>query len=154
MTLKPGSPLPALSLPATGGKSISLHSFKGRKLVVYFYPRDNTPGCTQQGQTFSALYKEFQKAGADIVGVSRDGVRTHEAFSARFGFPFPLLADLEQKACRDFGVIKEKSMYGRKYLGIERSTFLFGADGKLKREWRAVKLNGHVEEVLEAVKSL
>lgn len=146
-----GDKIPDLTLAATGGREIALKSFKGRPLVVYFYPKDNTPGCTQEGQDFRDLYPEFQAAGAEIVGISRDSVRSHENFAAKFGFPFPLLADVEQKACEAFDVIREKSLYGRKYLGIDRSTFLFNAKGVLKREWRGVKIKGHAAEVLAAL---
>jgi peroxiredoxin Q/BCP len=151
MAFTVGDKIPDLTLAATGAREISLKSFKGRPLVVYFYPKDNTPGCTQEGQDFRDLYPEFQAAGAEIVGISRDSVRSHENFAAKFGFPFPLLADVEQKACEAFDVIREKSLYGRKYLGIDRSTFLFNAKGVLKREWRGVKIKGHAAEVLAAL---
>jgi thioredoxin-dependent peroxiredoxin len=142
------------SLPATGERELKLFDFKGKPLVVYFYPRDNTPGCTRQGQEFRDLYPEFQKAGCEIVGVSRDSLASHEKFAAKQEFPFPLLADVEEKLCREFDVIKEKNMYGKKVMGIERSTFLFGTDGKLVREWRKVRVPGHVDQVLEAVREL
>ncbi len=146
--------LPDLSLPATGGKDVALKSYKGKKLVVYFYPKDNTPGCTQEGQDFRDQYKAFVKAGAEIVGISKDSVRSHENFKAKFSFPFDLLADTDGVACKAFDVIKEKSMYGKKYLGVERSTFLFDPKGQLAREWRGVKVKGHADEVLEAVKAI
>ncbi len=146
--------LPDLSLPATGGKDIALKSYKGKKLVVYFYPKDNTPGCTQEGQDFRDQYKAFVKAGAEIVGISKDSVRSHENFKTKFSFPFDLLADTEGAACKAFDVIKEKSMYGKKYMGVERSTFLFDPKGHLAREWRGVKVKGHADEVLEAVKAI
>ena len=152
--MKPGDKLPDLTLPATGGKDITLGSYKGKKLVVYFYPKDNTPGCTQEGQDFRDQYPAFIKAGAEIVGVSKDSVRSHENFAAKFKFPFTLLADVDEKACKAFDVIKEKSMYGKKYMGVERSTFLFDGKGRLAREWRGVKVKGHADEVLEAVKAL
>lgn len=152
--MKPGDKIPDLTLAASGGKDISLRSLKGKSLVVYFYPKDNTPGCTQEGQDFRDLYKEFQKAGCEILGVSKDSVRSHENFIAKFNFPFALLADTEEAACQAFDVIKEKSMYGKKYLGVERSTFLFDAKGVLKQEWRGVKVKGHAAEVLEAAKAL
>jgi peroxiredoxin Q/BCP len=152
--MKPGDKLPDLTLPATGGKDIALGLYKGKKLVVYFYPKDNTPGCTQEGQDFRDQYPAFVKAGAEIVGVSKDSVRSHENFAAKFKFPFTLLSDAEEKACKAFDVIKEKSMYGRKYMGVERSTFLFDGKGRLAREWRGVKVKGHADEVLEAVKAL
>ncbi|HZP11328.1 MAG TPA: peroxiredoxin [Nevskiaceae bacterium] len=146
--------LPDVSLPATGGKDIALKSYKGKALVVYFYPKDNTPGCTQEGQDFRDQYKAFVKAGADIVGISKDSVRSHENFKSKFSFPFDLLADTEGVACKAFDVIKEKSMYGKKYMGVERSTFLFDPKGQLVREWRGVKVKGHADEVLEAVKAI
>ncbi len=142
------------TLPATGDRELSLADLGGQALVVYFYPRDNTPGCTRQGETFRDLYDQFQSAGCEIVGISRDKVTSHEKFAAKHEFPFPLLADTEEKLCREFDVIKEKNMYGKKVMGIERSTFLFDADGKLVREWRKVRVPGHVEEVLEAVQGL
>ena len=143
-----------IRLPATGGKERSLGDFGGQALVVYFYPRDNTPGCTRQGQGFRDLYDQFKAANCEIVGVSRDSLASHEKFSAKESFPFPLLADTEEALCRAFDVIKEKNMYGKKVMGIERSTFLFGADGQLAQEWRKVKVPGHVEAVLEAVENL
>lgn len=152
--MKAGDKLPDLTLPATGGKDLALKAYKGKKLVVYFYPKDNTPGCTQEGQDFRDHYAAFTKAGAQILGISKDSVRSHENFKAKFGFPFPLLSDPEGAACKAFDVIKQKSLYGRKYLGVERSTFLFDASGKLAREWRGVKVKGHAEEVLEAVKAI
>lgn len=154
MTLKIGDPLPKLKLPAQGDKEIALSDFQGKKLVVYFYPKDNTPGCTLEGQDFTRLYPEFTASGADIVGISKDDVASHEKFAAKFDFPFMLLADTEELACQAFDVIKEKNMYGRKYLGIERSTFVFDADGVLQKEWRKVKVKGHAQAVLEAVQAL
>ena len=154
MSIKPGGKLPEFKLPANGGREVSLKDYKGKKLVVYFYPRDNTPGCTLEGQEFTALYKEFTKAGADIVGVSKDSVKSHDNFCAKFGFPYTLLSDADGKLCDAFGAIVEKSMYGKKYMGIERSTFLVDAKGVLRQEWRKVKVNGHAEAVLAAVKAL
>ncbi len=154
MTLEAGDKAPDLKLPASGGKEINLRDYKGRVLVVYFYPKDNTPGCTQEGQDFRDLYKDFQKAGADIVGVSKDSLRSHENFIEKFKFPFPLIADTEQELCDAFGVIVEKSMYGKKYIGIDRSTWLFDKKGVLKKSWRGVKVKGHADEVLSAVQSL
>jgi peroxiredoxin Q/BCP len=152
--MKIGSKLPKLKLPATGGKDIGLADFKGKALVVYFYPKDNTPGCTQEGIDFRDLYKDFQKAGAEIVGISRDSVRSHDNFAAKYKFPFPLLSDGDEAACKAFDAIREKSLYGRKYMGVDRSTFLFDRDGVLKREWRSVKVKEHAAEVLAAVKAL
>ncbi|AKS41292.1 peroxiredoxin Q/BCP [Wenzhouxiangella marina] len=142
------------TLPATGDRELKLADFKGQALVVYFYPRDNTPGCTKQGQGFRDHYEEFQALGCEIVGVSRDTLASHERFAAKQEFPFPLLADTEEKLCNEFDVIKEKNMYGKKVMGIERSTFLFDARGKLVQEWRKVRVPGHVEAVLEAVREL
>ncbi|MGK7295665.1 MAG: peroxiredoxin [Candidatus Wenzhouxiangella sp. M2_3B_020] len=142
------------SLPATGGSERSLQDFRGAPLVVYFYPRDNTPGCTKEGQAFRDLYDEFRKAGAEIVGVSRDSLKTHENFKSKQDFPFELISDADEELCTQFDVIKEKNMYGKKVMGIERSTFLLDADGRIAREWRKVKVPGHAEEVLEAVREL
>jgi thioredoxin-dependent peroxiredoxin len=152
--MKIGSKIPKLKLPATGSQDIDLAGFKGKPLVVYFYPKDNTPGCTQEGIDFRDLYKDFKKAGAEIVGISRDSVRSHENFAAKYKFPFALLSDADEAACKAFDTIKEKSLYGRKYLGVDRSTFLFDADGVLKQEWRSVKVKEHAAEVLAAVKAL
>ena len=152
--MKIGSKIPKLKLPATGGQDIDLSSFKGKALVVYFYPKDNTPGCTQEGIDFRDLHKDFRKAGAEIVGISRDSVRSHENFAAKYKFPFALLSDGDEAACKAFDAIREKSLYGRKYMGIDRSTFLFDAAGVLRREWRGVKVKEHAAEVLAAVKAL
>ena len=141
-------------LPATGERSLNLADFKGQPVVVYFYPRDNTPGCTKQGQGFRDHYAAFQAQGCEIIGVSRDTVASHEKFAAKQEFPFPLLADTDEKLCNEFDVIKEKNMYGKKVMGIERSTFLFDSKGKLVQEWRKVRVPGHVEKVLEAVEAL
>ena len=137
----------------TGGE-FKLSAQKGRSVVVYFYPRDNTPGCTTEGAQFRDLHKQFEKAGAVVVGVSRDSVKSHEGFKSRMSFPFELLSDADETLCSRFGVMKMKNMYGKKVRGIERSTFLFGPDGKLVREWRGVKVPGHADEVLAAVKAL
>lgn len=149
-----GKKVPAFKLPATGDRSLGLADFKGRTLVLYFYPKDDTPGCTTEGQGFRDHYEAFRKAGAEIVGVSRDSVSSHEKFKDKYAFPFDLLSDAEEKLCTIFDVIKEKNMYGRKVKGIERSTFLIDGQGVLRAEWRKVKVPGHVEEVLEAVKAL
>ena len=153
-TVSLGKKVPDFSLAATGGKPWKLSAAAGRKLVVYFYPKDNTSGCTQEGIDFRDLHAQFRKAGADIVGVSPDSLASHEKFKAKYEFPFELLADTEKKACALFDVIKEKSMYGKKYMGIERSTFLIDAKGVLRQEWRKVKVDGHVEEVLAAARGL
>ena len=145
---------PNFKLPATGDKTLSLADFKGKNLVIYFYPKDNTPGCTTEGQDFRDHYKQFQKHNTEILGVSRDSLRTHENFRKKHEFPFDLLSDADEEMCKAFDVIKLKKLYGREYMGIERSTFLIDSQGKLKQEWRKVKVKGHVEEVLEAVKAL
>ena len=152
--MKTGDKLPDLTLPATGGKDVPLKDYKGKTLVVYFYPKDNTPGCTQEGIDLRDLYKDFVKAGAEVVGVSRDSVRSHENFAAKYKFQFPLLSDGDEAACKAFDAIREKSLYGRKYMGVDGSTFLFDKSGKLAREWRSVKVKGHAEEVLEVAKGL
>lgn len=149
-----GKKVANFSLPATGDRILSLQDFSGTILVLYFYPKDNTPGCTLEGQEFRDAYKKFQRDGADIVGVSRDSIKTHENFQARQEFPFALLSDADELLCRQFEVIREKSLYGRKFMGIERSTFLIDAGGVLRQEWRKVRVKGHVDEVLQAVKSL
>jgi peroxiredoxin Q/BCP len=142
------------TLPASGDKMLSLDDFRGTHLVLYFYPKDHTPGCTREGQDFRDAYEAFRKAGADILGVSRDSVRTHENFCTKQSFPFDLLSDADEKLCKQFGVIKEKKLYGRKFMGIERSTFLIDSSGVLRQEWRKVKVPGHVEAVLSVVQSL
>ncbi len=149
-----GKKVPDVRLPATGEQELALSDFKGRNLVLYFYPKDSTPGCTTEGQAFRDLYPEFEKANTVVLGVSRDGVKSHENFKAKQGFPFELLSDKEEQLCRTFDVIKEKNMYGRKVLGIERSTFLIDAKGVLRAEWRKVKVDGHADAVLEAARAL
>ena len=142
------------SLPATGGTTFRLSESKARLLVIYFYPKDNTPGCTTEGLNFRDLYPEFRKAGCDIVGISRDSLKSHENFKARMGFPFDLLSDEDEKVCNLFGVIKMKNMYGKQVRGIERSTFVLDANRVLRREWRGVKVPGHVQEVLDFAKAV
>ncbi|MGB5102645.1 MAG: peroxiredoxin [Steroidobacteraceae bacterium] len=149
-----GSRVPEFTLASTSGKPWKPAHAAGRKLVVYFYPRDNTSGCTREGIAFRDLYAEFRKAKTEIVGVSPDTLASHGKFKAKFEFPFELLADVDEVACKVFDVIKEKSMYGRKYLGVERSTFLLDAKGVLRQEWRKVKVDGHAEEVLAAAREL
>lgn len=152
--LQEGMPAPPFTLPAADGSEISLASFKGRKQVVlYFYPKDNTPGCTAQACSFRDHLAEIEAHGAVVLGVSRDSVRSHERFIAKFGLPFHLLADEGGNVCTRYGVLKEKNMYGRKVVGIERSTFLIGKDGKIKRIFRKVKVDGHTDEVLAALGS-
>jgi len=147
-------PAPDLELPATGGKTFRLSGAKGSPLVLYFYPKDNTPGCTTEGQHFRDLYVEFQKLKCEIYGVSRDSIKSHQNFKAKMKFPFDLLSDSEETACKLYGVIKMKNMYGRKVRGIERSTFAIDGRGVVRREWRGVKVPGHVQEVLAFVKTL
>lgn len=153
-SMTPGKKVPDFSLPATGDQEISLKQLKGKNVVVYFYPKDSTPGCTTEGQDFRDHYEAFQQLNTEILGVSRDGIKSHENFKAKQAFPFELLSDKEETLCQLFDVIKEKNMYGRKVMGIERSTFLIDAKGVLRQEWRKVKVKGHVEEVLEAVQTL
>ena len=146
--------VPALKLPATGDQTIDLKSLRGKNVVLYFYPKDSTPGCTTEGQDFAANYAKFKRSNTIVLGISRDSVASHEKFRAKYNFPFDLLSDADEKACSIFDVIKEKNMYGRKVMGIERSTFLIDVKGKLVREWRKVKVKGHVDEVLAASKDL
>jgi peroxiredoxin Q/BCP len=149
-----GKPVPDFKLDATGGQQISLHSLRGRNVILYFDPRDDTPGCTMEGCAFRDWFHVFAKLGAVILGVSRDSVVSHDKFKTKHKFPFDLLADGNEELCRLFDVIKEKNMYGRKVFGVERSTFLIDKQGKLRREWRKVKVDGHVKDVLEAVTDL
>src|SRR6266480_6249280 len=141
-------------LPATGGKEFRLSAVKSKLLVLYFYPKDNTPGCTTEGAQFRDLYPKFKKLGTTIVGCSRDSLKSHEGFKEKMAFPFELLSDAEEKLCSQFDVIKMKNMYGKKVRGIERSTFVIDGDGKLAKEWRGVKVPGHADEVLDFVKTL
>jgi peroxiredoxin Q/BCP len=147
-------PAPDFELPATGGKSFRLSRAKGALVVLYFYPKDNTPGCTTEGQNFRDLYPDFQKLRCEIYGISRDSLKSHEGFKSKMKFPFELLSDVDETACKLYGVIKMKNMYGRKVRGIERSTFAIDAGGVVRREWRGVKVPGHVQEVLEFMKTL
>lgn len=147
-------PAPEFSLPATGDQTLSLADFKGGYLVLYFYPRDSTPGCTREGQDFRDHYQEFSDLNCAILGVSRDSIRAHENFKSKQAFPFDLLSDKEEILCQAYAVIKDKKMYGRVVRGIERSTFLIDAKGNLVREWRKIKVPGHVEDVLAAVREL
>ena len=153
-TVNTGATVPDFELPATGDKTIKLTDLKGNNVVLYFYPKDSTPGCTLEGQDFRDNIEEFNSRGTIILGVSRDSVKSHEKFKTNQSFPFDLLSDRDELLCRLFDVIKEKNMYGKKVMGIERSTFLIDASGTLRREWRKVKVKGHVNEVLEAVKTL
>ena len=148
-----GNKVNDFSAPSTGG-TFKLSAHKGHPVVLYFYPKDDTPGCTTEGANFRDLHKSFAKLGAVVVGCSHDSLKSHENFKAKMEFPFDLLSDADEALCKQFDVIKMKNMYGKQVRGIVRSTFLIGTDGKLVQEWRGVKVPGHVEAVLEAVKAL
>jgi len=148
-----GKKAPEFSLEGTGGEW-SLKDAAGKPVVIYFYPRDNTSGCTQEGLDFAALHPQFKKAKATVIGISPDSLASHEKFKAKMGFPFELLSDPGEKVCKLFDVIQEKSMYGKKYMGVERSTFVIDGKGVLRHEWRKVKVKGHAEAVLATVISL
>jgi thioredoxin-dependent peroxiredoxin len=139
------------SAAMTNEKTFTLSDYKGKLVVLYFYPKDNTPGCTTESMAFRDLHAEFKAAGAEVFGISRDSIRSHENFKSKLGLPFELISDPDEIACKLFDVIKMKNMYGKQVLGIERSTFLIDGNGKLVKEWRAVKVNGHVDDVLEFV---
>ncbi|MCU7917244.1 MAG: peroxiredoxin [Candidatus Thiodiazotropha sp. (ex Epidulcina cf. delphinae)] len=149
-----GNPVPDIELPATGEKSIKLADYRGKPVVLYFYPKASTPGCTREGLDFSAAAAKFRRQSAVILGVSRDGVKAQENFKHKQGFPFHLLSDKDELLCQAFDVIKMKSMYGKQVRGIERSTFLIDEAGLLRHEWRKVKVEGHVETVLETLKAM
>ena len=153
-TVAIGKKVKNFKLPATGDKNISLADLKGKNVVIYFYPKDSTPGCTREGQDFRDNIRKFRARNTVILGVSRDSLKSHENFKEKQSFNFDLLSDADEKLCTQFDVIKEKNMYGKKVMGIERSTFLIDEKGVLRNEWRKVKVDGHIEEVLEAVKSL
>jgi thioredoxin-dependent peroxiredoxin len=146
--------VPDFSLPATGDQTVALSNYKGKNVVVYFYPKDNTPGCTTEGQDFRDRMAAFRRRNTTILGISRDSIKSHENFKARQALPFELLSDADETVCRRFDVIREKNLYGRKVMGIERSTFLIDDRGILRREWRKVRVKGHVDEVLEAIREL
>jgi peroxiredoxin Q/BCP len=152
-TVEIGRKAPDFTLEGTGGKW-SLKGAGGTHVVIYFYPRDNTPGCTKEGESFTAAFAAFKKANTMIVGISTDSLESHEKFKKKLGFPFDLLSDPDEKVCKLYDVIQEKSMYGKKYLGVERSTFLIDAKGVLRGVWRKVKVDGHADAVLAAVKAL
>jgi peroxiredoxin Q/BCP len=154
MSLNPGDPIPEFTLPTDGGRTLSLADLKGEKSILYFYPKDNTSGCTKEAQAFRDSLDDFAAAGARIVGVSKDGVASHDKFKEKQNLNFTLVSDVDGTLCEAFGVWVEKSMYGKKYMGIERATFLADADGVVRRVWRKVKVPGHAAEVLEAVKAL
>jgi len=141
------------TLPATGGVSFTLSAARGKSLVIYFYPKDNTPGCTTESQQFRDLYADFHKAGCEVVGISRDSIKSHENFKTKFTLPFALLSDVEEEVCELFDVIKLKNMYGKQVRGIVRSTFALDKNGVLRREWRGIKADGHAQEVLEFVQN-
>ena len=153
MTASPGKAVPDFTAPSTGG-DFRLKAQRGRTVVLYFYPKDNTPGCTTEGSDFAKNHAEFLKAGAVVAGVSRDSLKSHEGFKAKMGFPFELISDPEEALCTQFGVMKMKNMYGKQVRGIERSTFVIDAAGKLAHEWRGVKVPNHVDEVMSVVQSL
>ena len=147
-------PVSDFQIAATSEKTVKLSDLKGKQVVIYFYPKDSTPGCTTEGQGFRDHYADFQAANTDIFGVSRDSLKSHENFKAKQGFPFELLSDKDEALCQLFDVIKLKKLYGKEYLGVDRSTFLIDKDGVLRHEWRGVKVPGHVEAVLEQAKQL
>ena len=147
-----GKKVPDFELPSTGGGTFSLSGFKGYRVVLYFYPKDNTPGCTREGQDFRDKIAAFSRNKTKVFGISRDSLKSHEKFKAKQKFPFELLSDVDERACRLFDVIKKKSMFGKTALGISRSTFLIDEQGVLRSEWRKVKVAGHVEEVLAATR--
>ena len=146
--------VPDFEAPATGGKTFRLRDARGAPVVLYFYPKDNTPGCTDEGRQFRDLYPEYQRLGCAVYGVSRDSLKSHESFKAKMSFPFELLSDPDERVCEMFGVMKMKNMYGKQVRGIERSTFVIDAAGKLRKEWRGVKVPGHAQQVLDFVKTL
>ncbi len=147
-------PVPDFTLPATGNQTFSLSPARGSALVLYFYPKDNTPGCTTEAGEFRELHARFRRAGCAVYGISRDSLKSHEGFKAKLRLPFELLSDADETACALFGVIRQKVLYGKPVRGIERSTFVIDAEGVLRREWRGVKAPGHAAEVLEFVQSL
>jgi peroxiredoxin Q/BCP len=154
LSIAAGKKLPVFSLPRSDGSLWKTSDVAGAKLVLYFYPKDMTEGCTLEGRDFRDLHPAFKRARTTVLGISKDSCERHARFRAREEFPFELLSDEQEKVCRLFDVIREKSLYGRKFMGIERSTFLFGADGRLAREWRKVRVKGHAAEVLEAARAL
>ena len=146
--------LPNLEVQTTSGGRLRLSELKGKKVVLYFYPKDDTPGCTVEGCDIRDRYSEFQNSDTVVLGVSRDNLASHEKFKAKFSFPFELVTDPEEKLCRSFGVIQKKSLYGKEYMGIDRSTFIFDKDGKLRKEFRNVKVAGHTQEILNELNKL
>jgi peroxiredoxin Q/BCP len=154
MSVEVSDKAPDFTLPADGGSTVSLKALKGKTVVLYFYPKDDTSGCTAEACAFRDSLPDFSKVKAEIVGVSRDSVASHDKFKKKFRLPFPLASDAGGKVCQDYGVWVEKSMYGKKYMGIERATFLIDAKGVVRNVWRKVKVDGHAEEVLEAAEAL
>jgi thioredoxin-dependent peroxiredoxin len=152
--VKLGKPVGSFSLFSTGGKEINLAEMKGKNIVLYFYPKDDTPGCTLEGKDFTRLHPDFSSTETEIYGISRDSVESHEKFKNKYCYSIDLLSDEDEKLCRHFGVIRPKNMYGKTVIGIERSTFVIDKDGVLRREWRKVKVDGHAAEVLDFVKTL
>jgi thioredoxin-dependent peroxiredoxin len=152
MTLQPGDAAPDFDLPSDGGGHVRLADFKGKNLVLYFYPKDDTSGCTSEAQAFTAAADEFKAAGAAVVGISKDSVKSHDKFKAKYDLNFPLGSDAEGAAVEAYGVWVEKSMYGRKYMGIERATYLIDGSGRIAKVWRKVKVTGHAADVLKAVR--
>lgn len=146
--------IPDFVLPSTGGKTFQLSECRSKFILIYFYPKDNTPGCTTESQQFRDLHAEFEKLGCIVLGISRDSIKSHENFKSKFSFPFELLSDADELVCNLFGVIKQKMMYGKAVQGIERSTFLLDSTGKILMEWRGVKADGHAEAVLNHLKTL
>ena len=149
--MKIGTKIKNFKAEMSGKNDFNLADYRGQKIIIYFYPRDNTPGCTSEGEDFRDNYKLFEKNNTKIFGVSKDSLKSHASFKNKFNFPFELISDPDEKVCKIFDVIKEKSMYGKKYMGIERSTFLIDSDGKLLKEWRKVKVKGHAEDVLSSI---
>lgn len=152
--LKSGAKAPDFTLPTDGGGTIKLSSLKGKPVILYFYPKDDTPGCTTESCDFRDNFAAFKRLGATVIGISKDSVKKHDKFKAKYELPFTLASDEESDVCEQYGVWVEKSMYGKKYMGIERSTFLIGADGKIAQIWRKVSVTGHVDEVKKAVGAL
>ena len=149
-----GKAIPDFKGRITNELIIKFSDYKGQNIVIYFYPKDNTPGCTKEGEDFRDYFEDFKNNNTIIIGVSRDSVASHDKFTCKYNFPFKLISDEDEKVCKLFDVIKEKNMYGRKYMGIERSTFLINHEGILVNEWRKVRVKGHVEKVLEALNEL
>jgi len=153
MSMTIGDKIPNLDVSSTLKENFNLNDFQGKKLVMYFYPKDNTPGCTQEGKDFTEHYQEFKNLNTEIVGVSKDSLKKHSNFIEKYNFPFDLIADTDEELCQAMDVIKEKNMYGKKYMGTERSTFIFDEQGVLTHEFRKVRVKGHIEELLSVLKS-